>query len=273
MNIKDNEPVFRPSRMLAKMRAGGVVFSCKANINDPRVIEIMGYCGYDAVWLCREHVPTSWETVEQQVRAAKLWNMDAVVRVSRGDYSDMIVALEMDATAVMVPHVFTAAEARQVARMTKFHPVGRRPWDGGNTDGKWGTIPAEVYMSSANVQRFNILQIEDPEALDELDDIAATPGIDMLLFGPADFSQGIGIPGMTRDPRVEDVRRRIADTCRNHGIFAGTVAGVDDIERYVEMGYQYLNVGADVICLTNQLRHITDAFAQVQPAAAGVYQA
>ncbi len=68
-------------------------------------------------------------------RAAKVFDVDAIVRVPRGSYSDMIRPLELDAAGIMVPHVMSAEDARQVVRWTRFAPVGLRPLDGGNADG------------------------------------------------------------------------------------------------------------------------------------------
>ena len=125
----------RPSRVLNKMRAGGVAVCAKSNLTDPRVVEIIGRAGFDCFWADMEHVPNTIQDVENQVRAAKMHDMDILVRVRRGSYSNMILPLEMDATGVMVPHIMSAADAKQVVYYTRFHPVGRRPWDGGNSDG------------------------------------------------------------------------------------------------------------------------------------------
>jgi 4-hydroxy-2-oxoheptanedioate aldolase len=226
----------RPSQVLAKLRAGGVASCTKLNLCDPRAAEIAAMCGFDCVWSDLEHVPNTLRDIEDGIRAAKAYQADTLVRVARGSYSDLIHPLEMDAAGIMVPHVMSAADARQVARFTKFHPIGRRPLDGGNTDGAWCMVPLEEYMRQANEQRFVIIQIEDPEPMAELEEIAAVPGIDMLFFGPGDFSQGIGAPGRWDDPRLLDARRRVADAARKHGKFAGTVAGPGNLQELVGLG-------------------------------------
>ena len=73
-------------------------------------------------------------------------------------------------------------DVKQVAWQTRFHPLGRRPLDGGNADGVYCMIPVEQYVREANQQRLVIVQIEDPEPMAELDAIAQVPGIDMLFF-------------------------------------------------------------------------------------------
>ena len=88
----------RRSRLLSLVREGQLVTSFKANLNDPRVIEIAGLCGCDAVWICNEHVPNDWSNLEHQVRAARLHDMDSLVRITKGSYSDYIRPFEADAT-------------------------------------------------------------------------------------------------------------------------------------------------------------------------------
>ena len=185
----------RKSKVLEKLRSGKVASCVKLNLLDPRVTEIASMIGFDSVWIDMEHVPTDWGTVENHIRAAKMYDTDVMVRVARGSYSDYIRPLELDAAGIMVPHVMSYKEARFIVRTTRFHPVGRRPLDGGNADGAFCMIETADYIEQANRERFVCVQIEDPEPLNDLEKIAAIEGIDILFFGPADFSQGIGAPG------------------------------------------------------------------------------
>jgi 4-hydroxy-2-oxoheptanedioate aldolase len=246
----------RPSRVLKRMRAGEVALCVKVNLADPRVVEIAGRVGFDCLWTDMEHVPNSIRDVENQVRAAKMHDMDCIVRVRRGSYSDLILPLEMDATAVMVPHLMNLQEAKQTVYYTKFHPIGRRPWDGGNSDGGYCKISPDEYRQQANHERFVAVQVEDPEVLDDLEEIARLEGIDMLFFGPGDFSQGLGVPGQYDHPQVGRTRRLVAEIARKHGKFAGTVGNIQTLPELAKMGYQFVNVAADVITLMQGLTEI-----------------
>lgn len=240
----------RPSRVLARLRAGETATAVKINLADARVAEMAAIAGFDCVWVDLEHVPNDLGDIERGIWAAKAHNADVLVRVPRGSYSDYIRPLELDAAGIMVPHVMSADDAAAVVRMTRFHPVGRRPVDGGNADGGYSTVPFLDYLTQANEQRFVVVQIEDPEPLDELDAIAALPGIDMLFFGPGDFSQGIGAPGVWDDPRLVDARARVAEAATRHGKFAGTVGSPGNHAELVELGYRFISLGADVVGLT-----------------------
>lgn len=246
----------RQSTVLAKLRNGKPVVCTKTNMMDPRAIDIMGMIGFDCVWLCNEHVPTDWHTLENQIRAAKMHDMDVMVRVAKGCYSDYVKPLEADATGIMVPHVFSAEEARNVVRMTRFMPVGRRPIDGGNADGRYCMIPAEEYTAFANRERFVMVQIEDPEPMGKLDEICAVAGIDVVFFGPGDFSHGSGLVGQYSHPDVLAARKRVAEACREHGKWAGVPASVDTAEQAVDEGFLFLAIGADVVGIAQYFQDI-----------------
>ncbi len=239
----------RHSRVLKVMREGGVAVSIKCNLSDPREAEIAAACGYDCVWIDLEHVPNSITSVGEFVRAAKVYDCDVLTRVSKGSYSDYIRPLEADSTGIMVPHLMSLAEARDIIYYTKFYPIGRRPVDAGNSDAGYGRVDVHEYIKTSNEERFVIVQIEDPEPLAELEEICALPGIDMIFFGPADFTQGIGKPFAFSDSEVSEARRRIAETARKYGKFAGTVGCVENFRELADMGYQFINIGSDVVAL------------------------
>ena len=240
----------RPSRVLEKLRNGQVVRCTKINLADPRVVEIAALCGFDCVWVDMEHVSNDWSAIENQIRAAKIHNVDTLVRVSKGCYSDYVKPLEADAAGIMVPHVMSAKEAKEIVWQTKFHPLGRRPLDGGNADGHFSMMATGDYIKHANEQRFIIIQIEDPEPLSELEEIAATDGIDMLFFGPADFSQGIGAVGQWDHPEIVKTRKTIAKIARANNKIAATIGPPANFQELVDMGYQFISTGADVAALS-----------------------
>ena len=251
----------RPSRVLRKIREGKVASCTKLNLSDVRAVEIAALSGVDCIWLDLEHVPNSMASIENAVYAAKAYDCDILTRVSRGGYSDYTRPLEADSTGIMVPHLMSLKDAEYVQYYTKFHPIGRRPVDGGNADGKFCLIPFEDYLAQANSERFVVCQIEDPEPLKDLEEICQLPGIDMIFFGPGDFSQGVGRPGDTENPEQLAVRRLVAKTARKYGKAAGTVGSVANYDTLVKEGYNFISVGADVVALTNYFLDIGKATA------------
>lgn len=246
----------RKSKVLRKMRGGNVATCVKLNLSDARNAEIAAMCGIDSIWIDMEHTPGDYSCIENAVRAAKNYDCDVVTRVSKGCYSDYIRPLEADSSAVMIPHLMSLKEAKEIVYYTKFYPIGRRPIDGGNTDGKFCLVDGSKYIKQANEERFIIVQIEDPEPLCELEEICKLPGIDMIFFGPADFSQGIGAPYDFDNPKIDETRRLIAKTARKYEKFAGTVGSINNFDLLINMGYTFISVGADVLGLANYYNEI-----------------
>lgn len=234
------------SPMVEKLRRDELVVSIKLNAVDPVLTEIAAYAGFDAIWLDMEHVPVDYREIQMSLYAAKARGAEIIVRTPRGCYSNLNRPLEMDAAAIMVPHVMSKEDAEQVAYYTKFHPIGRRPIDGGNGDGMYCLMSAGDYIKYSNEQKLTIIQIEDIEAYEQIEEIAQVPGIDMLFFGPADFAHSLGIPTEMGDPRVTEARRRVAEVARKYGKLAGTVGGPANMKDLYAMGYRLINLGSDV---------------------------
>lgn len=254
----------RRSRVLENLNSGQVVSCFKINLTDARVSDIASITGFDCVWLDQEHIGQDWSALNAGIWAAKSHDTDVMVRVSRGSYSDYIRPLEMDATGILVPHIMNVDDAKKVINMVRFHPDGRRPVDGGNADGDYTGLGFDEYIEQANKQRFVVLQIEDPEPLDDLEAIADLPGYDMLFFGPGDFSQGIGAPGQWDHPKLLETRRRVAEVARKYGKFAATVGNPQNAQELIDMGYSFISIGADVIGLSSYCNNLLNNFNQVK---------
>ena len=255
----------RRSRVLEKLRTGQAVSSVKLNLDNARVAEIAALAGIDCLWLDLEHVASDWSVLEAQILAAKVYDVDVMVRVARGSYSDLVRPLELDATGIMVPHVMSLEDARAVVHLTRFQPLGRRPLDSGNADGAYGQTNLKDYLRQANDERFLMLQIEDPEPLPELDAIAALPGVDILFFGPGDFAHALGAPGDWKNPKLIEARQSVVEAARAHGKFAGTTAAIASPGELLAQGYRFLGIGADVIGLGTYFRKLAADFASLEP--------
>ncbi|MBN2307430.1 MAG: aldolase [Candidatus Hydrogenedentes bacterium] len=248
------------SLVLKKIRNNEPVWCAKSNLTDPNVVEIFGALGIHCVWLCMEHGPINLESVHNQVRAAKMMGMDSMVRVPKGSYSDFVRPLEMDATGIMVPHCMSGREAADIVRMTRFQPVGRRAWDGGNSDGPFCMRPPEEYLRFANEQRFLLVQIEDKEAVDCMEDIVATDGIDVIFLGPGDLSHSYGVPGQFDHPLVTAAVDKLAALCAKHGRHWGMPCGPEKAPELIAKGARFLAAGSDVTVIAAAMREMRGGY-------------
>jgi len=250
----------RKSRVLREQRAGALSSCVKINLNSPGIIEVAGLAGFSAVWVCQEHGASEWNQIEHYVRAAKAHDVDVIVRVSKGSYSDYVKVFECDAAGIMVPHVTSAKEAAAIVEMLRFQPLGLRAVDGGSADGGFGFVPMADYLAQSNAEKFIIIQIESPEGLEAVEEIAAVEGFDFLLFGPGDFTHRIGkIPG-NPEPATISARNRVEAAVLKSGKRGFAVAAPGTPQELKEKGYGIVNLTSDALTLGNAWTHLVKEF-------------
>ena len=254
----------RESRVLNKLRSGELVSCLNVKFGDGQVAEIAAMSGFDCVWTDLEHSAQDWSVIQKQIWATKISNVDLMVRTPRGSSSDYNKPLELDAAGILVPHIMGLKDAQEVIQMARFPPEGRRSINGSNADDASTNFIFSDYLKSANEHRFLALQIEDPEPLEELESIASLQGFDMLFFGPTDFSQGIGIPGDLEHQKVSETRKLVAEIANKHGKFAATSGYIENLQEFVNMGYNFINIGADFIGFSHYCHNLIRRFRKVR---------
>src|SRR5690606_31357815 len=131
-------------------------------------------------WIDLEHHAHSMETATNLMRAARVGASDIIARPAKGEFMRMGRLLEAGAQGIMYPRCDDASEAREVVTWAKFPPLGRRGIDGGNPDMPYCSMPVAQYLKEANEETFLVIQIEDPLALDHVEEIAAVDGVDVI---------------------------------------------------------------------------------------------
>lgn len=223
------------------------------HLTDPRVSEIAGAIGWDALWIDLEHSPKTTRDLETMCRAIRAGAAsgdkpcpDVLARPGKGELMRMGRLLEAGAHGIMYPRCESAEEARQVVRWMKFAPLGERGFDGGNADNQYGSYAAGDYVARANAQTWLAAQIESPTALGQVDAIAEVDGVDVVFFGPGDFSCLIGKPGQLMDRQVLDAAKKVSQAARRAGKVFGTIGIGDEHTRAMrDLGAGLLNFGAD----------------------------
>jgi 4-hydroxy-2-oxoheptanedioate aldolase len=236
----------RNSKVLEKLHNGETVFCFKSIYAEPDIVEMMGYMGVDVIWICNEHIAINPEKLKNVCRAGRAGDVDIMVRRAFGNYDDLLHPLEMGAAGLMIPHCKNAEMVREVIEQTKFHPLGSRGVDGVSGDSLFGTVPSEEYMRQANDKTFIMVQIEDVEALDEIEAIAEIDGVDIIFIGPADLSHSLGIPGDFKNGKIRNTIRRAVKACRANGKYCGT-SGLDYnyMKELISEGVNFITVSSD----------------------------
>ena len=232
-----------------KMRRGEPILAAKTNFMNPDVAEMIGYAGFDVLWICNEHAYIDPENLKNILRTAKITGIDMMVRTSygQGDHTDLIQPLEAGAQGLMVPHIHDRSQLEFIVKECKFFPLGHRGVDGVNQDADQGYASLRDYLEFANDNTFIVAQIEDPEALEKAEEFASVKGIDVLFLGPADYSHSIGKAGEFRCPEVLKAIEKLSGICEKHGIYCGTVGfgDPDFCRRMIDSGVKFLGGPSD----------------------------
>jgi 2-keto-3-deoxy-L-rhamnonate aldolase RhmA len=156
---------------------------------------------------------------------------------------------------VIVPRLRTAAEAREVVAAARFFPHGRRGVNHMVRAARYSLQPVEEYLAGAAANTRVIVQIETAEALEAVEEIAATPGLDELFVGPYDLSQALGIPGQVLDERLLAAGRRIQAAASRAGVALSVFVNSDEAARtWIGIGAQVLHYSADTYLLAQAMR-------------------
>jgi 4-hydroxy-2-oxoheptanedioate aldolase len=245
----------RRSRVLAKIRAGKVARICSLGHFLPYYPRLAAGSGYDGIWVDGEH--RAFDARETQALAAfhHLADIDCVWRAPTLGKTGLYRLLEDGVTGLMIPHVSTAEKARDIVEAAKFPPVGDRGLDGVGLDAGFWPGGTGDYSREANRETFVVVQIETPQALENLEAIAAVPGIDVLFLGPGDLSFRLGCGAGVHDPRMMEVQGRLATLARQHGKAWGRpVDGPEEVKRLEQMGAQFLALGNEFLAVYSGLR-------------------
>lgn len=248
----------RESRVKKRWAAGKPVLGTVAHFADPSSAELIGLMGFDCLWIDLEHQPLGIAEAANMIRAARVNDMDVMARPAKGEFMRMARLLEAGASLIMYPRCESADEARELVRCAKFAPLGERGFFSASPDNPYSTMPAKDYVRQANEQTILIAQIESPNAVAHAAEIAQVDGIDMLFFGPGDYSVISGIPGEIRSPLVQKALEETARQALAAGKRFGTI--VPDVEYTKHM----LDLGSTLLCYGGDLHFVHQALLDVR---------
>jgi 2-keto-3-deoxy-L-rhamnonate aldolase RhmA len=202
------------------------------------LVEMCGYAGFDFVIIDNEHGPGGIESTEHLLRAARASGVIPVVRTFE---ADILRTLDIGASAIQVPQVTTAEQARRIVAAAKYPPVGTRGAAFSTRAAGYGFFGGERHVGDSNAGTAVIVMAETREALDNLDAILSVPGIDAVFFGPNDLSFSLGHPGQMGHPDVVGAIETGIARALAHDVAPGVLALTpDDFHRWRNAGARYL---------------------------------
>lgn len=227
-----------------KLAAGQVVVGTFVKTPSPIVVEVLAMTALDCLVLDAEHAPFDRGAIDHCIMAARAGGKDVLVRPPSAAPEHILNALDCGATGVLVPHVRSAAAARELVRAAHYG-AGGRGYAGSSRAAGYTTRPMAAHLADSAGRTVIVAQIEDPEAIDDIDAIAAVSGIDALFVGRADLTVSYGAPGQD-DPRVLAALDAVCAAGRAHdrptGMFLAREA---DAPAWTDKGARLFLLGSD----------------------------
>lgn len=245
-----------------KVLAGKPAIGVSVMFPSPQIVEMVGQLGFDWVLIDCEHGAISPDQVETLAMAAAAAGIVPIARPPTSSPAAITQILDRGVAGVQVPHVGSAAEARRVVEAAKYAPLGSRGLAVGTRAARYGLRGSLArHVAEANRDTLVCVQLEDTDALRDVDTVAAVEGVDVVFVGPSDVSQSLGYPGDVTNPVVQEAMRTAFARITAAGKIAGTAGTADMLRTAIGAGVGYVYV------------HVTTLFARASEEILAVLQA
>jgi 2-keto-3-deoxy-L-rhamnonate aldolase RhmA len=241
-----------------RLAAGQPVFGLTISLPSPEIAAHAATLGFHFLWIEMEHSPISLESLRGIVLATRGLPAQVFARVPAIELWQAKRVLDQGVSGVIFPFTTTADKAATAAAATKYPPLGRRGSGAGAAVRTW---PQQYgsYYDSADANVMTICVIEESRALEDIDAIAATPGIDVLFIGTSDLSFSLGLRGRQDDPGIAQAIARIRDAAARHGKVIGRpAASVEEVRRFMADGFLFFQMCSEIGLMDIGARHLLD---------------
>lgn len=211
------------------------------------IVEIIGHAGFDFVIIDMEHGPFDIEGALRLVRAAEAVGITPIVRVPENSNIAILKALDIGASAIVVPGISSREDAEKAIKASKYGPIGVRGACPCVRANKYGGGYRD-YLTRANEETSVILLVEGKEGVTAFDEIISLPHIDGIMLGPFDLSVSLGVPGNIYDPLVRNSLKEMAQKAKEKSIYVGTFSvSLDDVKEWFSIGLNYVAYNVDTL--------------------------
>ena len=246
------ETALSGTEFMKQLRAGSPKMDLFLNAHSPTVAEQLAHSGYDWLLVDTQHGPMGYEKLSAMLSGIASGGAKSLVRV--GGYDDrpgIQQALDMGADGVLVPYINTAEEARQAVSCMKYPTVGTRsvyfPQRSMNKAGLLG------YAGNFNNDGIVALQVETASCIENIAEIAAVPGVDILFLGQNDLCMSMGLynkyefPHMYTSPELEAATKKLVEHARKNNVILGVfLFGTARVGEFLEKGFTFISIGNDL---------------------------
>lgn len=203
------------NRVKRILRQGGMAVGTYAgNFPGSAMVEIIGHAGFDAVFIDLEHCPFGLEDVQVKVLAAERVGITPIVRTPGFDPGLILRLLDIGVQGIQIPGVPSAEAA---VRAVLYAPLGDRSLASNVRASDYGVMRTMEYVEQANREVLLAVMVEDLKALEEVEVMASTPGVDLVTVGPSDLAQAMGVSGQVDHPKLAAAIERVRAACGKPG--------------------------------------------------------
>ena len=210
--------------------------------------KIMSTCGYDWLFIDMEHNSMDIDMASQISVAAQDAGITPIVRVPDFAHHHATRVLDCGAMGIVFPHVDDATTAQRLVSNCLYPPKGHRSMTGVLPQLDFKQKPIAEVAKLINDNMLIVIMLESPEAISNVDSIAAVEGVDVILIGTNDLCMEMGIPGDYNNSKVKEAYRKVIEACKKHGKTPG-MGGVYNEElmsEYIGMGMKFILSGSDL---------------------------
>jgi 4-hydroxy-2-oxoheptanedioate aldolase len=212
-------------------------------------VEVIAASGFDWILLDTEHAPNEVPGLVSQLQACARGTATPIVRPAWNDTVLVKRLLDIGAQSLLVPYVQNPEEAQRAVLAVRYPPAGVRGVATASRASNYGRITD--YLKKANDEICLLVQVETRPALQQLEAVAKVEGVDGVFIGPSDLAASLGHIGNPQHPEVqkalEDAARRLKAIGKPAGILT---PNEEEARRYIDWGYTFVAVGADLGLLT-----------------------
>ena len=249
-----------------RLKAGEVAFGPWCVIPSGSVMNIIAAAGFDFVIIDLEHGPASFETAEEMCRAAQSEQVTPIIRLGQISEEHILRSLDIGAEGLLVAHVETPEDARDVVGLSKYYPIGKRGFSPYTRAGKYSGGDITEHARRQNEETLAGVILEGKIGIENIDDILKVEHLDLVYIGAYDLSQALGIPGQVGNPNIKKYMEECVAKIRKAGITAGgfVAKNADDIAWMVDIGMQFITYLPDCAVLHATLKNAVKDFQMVQ---------
>ena len=230
-----------------------------STLGSAMVAELVGHAGFDWLLIDTEHSPNELPAIVAQLQAMQTGTASAVIRPAWNDPVLIKRILDIGVQSLLIPFVETAEAAAAAVAATRYPPDGIRGVSTGSRAAGYGRI--KDYPKAAGAEICVLVQIETMKGVENIDAIAATPGVDGVFVGPADLSASLGHLGDQLHPVVQDTIGRVLAACQKAGKPAGYLTGNEaESKKWLDAGFRFVAVGTDNGVLVKAVDELRERF-------------